>query len=206
MKFYPDRIPDWFSSLFDQLLWHGDREINNVYLTFDDGPTPGVTEVLLDTLCKFNFKATFFCIGKCVVEHPALFQRILDEGHAVGNHTHNHLNGWNTDSTRYFNNIRKAAALIPSRLYRPPYGKITPEQIQQLRKQGYKIVMWDVLSGDFDTQRTSDSCLQNLKTNTEKGSIVVFHDSLKAAPQLLPIFEEYCHILKNKGLVSKAIS
>jgi peptidoglycan/xylan/chitin deacetylase (PgdA/CDA1 family) len=206
MKFYPDRIPDWFYAVFSGLTWHGDREVKEVFLTFDDGPTPGVTEFVLETLAEFNFKGTFFCIGKCVEEHPGLFQRILDEGHAIGNHTHNHLNGWKTNSTTYLNNVKKAAAVIPSKIYRPPYGRIKPKQAQELRKRGYKIVMWDVLSGDFDTERTAESCLKNIKNHTKKGSIVVFHDSFKAKERIVNTLPSFCKHLVEQGLVSKRVS
>jgi peptidoglycan/xylan/chitin deacetylase (PgdA/CDA1 family) len=205
MKWYPDRIPDWFASPFSGFTWHGDRELKEVYLTFDDGPTPRVTEFVLETLEEFKFKATFFCIGQCVEEHPALFKRILDEGHAVGNHTEQHLNGWKTDSADYLKNVALAADKIPSKLFRPPYGRIKPKQGQELRKLGYEIVMWNVLSGDFDTERTAESCLKNLKANTENGSIVVFHDSLKAFPILKIVLPKYLVFLKEKGYICKVI-
>ncbi len=205
MSWYPDRIPDWFASIFNEFTWHKDRNVNEVYLTFDDGPTPGVTEFVLETLATFNFKATFFCIGKCVEEHPLLFQRIMDEGHAIGNHTHNHLNGWKTTTKDYITNVAKAGEIIPSMLLRPPYGRIKPNQAKELRELGYEIVMWDVLSGDFDPDRNLLSCMSSIKDNTRPGSIIVFHDSMKAQERLINILPGFCEYLVEQSITSRAL-
>lgn len=154
----------------------------SLYLTFDDGPHPEITPFVLSELNKYNAKATFFCIGKNVEAHPAVFERILNEGHAVGNHTYNHLNGWKTSKQDYIANILKARQNIKSNLFRPPYGKIKPGQHKILLQmdEPFKIIMWSVLSGDFDTDITAEQCCKNVLKNAKSGSVIVFHDSEKA--------------------------
>ncbi len=169
----------------------------SVYLTFDDGPHPSITPFVLDQLKAHNAKATFFCIGKNVSQYTDVYQRTIAEGHTVGNHTHNHLNGWFTKTEAYIDNIEKAAKLINSRLFRPPYGRIKRSQANRLmrKKPSYKIYMWDVLSGDFDIMLEPEKCLANVLENIEPGSIVVFHDSEKAWDRMsyaLPHVLEYC--------------
>ena len=150
-----------------------------LYLTFDDGPIPEVTPWVLEQLETYNAKATFFCVGENVKRHPQIFRQVVDAGHTVGNHTYNHLSGWATENVPYFHNVRHCARVVNSDLFRPPYGKLKPKQVQFLQRH-YKIVMWDVLSGDFDPQVSPEKCLSNVVTNAGPGSIVVFHDSLKA--------------------------
>ena len=168
-----------------------------MYLTFDDGPHPLATPFVLDELKKANAQATFFCIGKNVVAEPDLYKRILDEGHAVGNHTQNHLNGWKTKDALYMADCAEAALHIDSSLFRPPYGRITSFQAANMSiamKTTAQIVMWDVLSGDFDETLLPEDCLKNVVLNAGKGSIVVFHDSEKAFPRVqyaLPRVLEY---------------
>ena len=156
----------------------------NIYLTFDDGPHPVATPFVLDELKKYTAKATFFCIGKNVIEHPAIYKRIIDEGHGVGNHTHNHLNGWKTNTNEYLNDVMIASKLFKSNLFRPPYGKLRSIQAKRIADaiadKSAKIVMWDVLSGDFDETLSKEQCLKNVIDNTVEGSIIVFHDSEKA--------------------------
>ena len=151
-----------------------------IYLTFDDGPHQTATPFVLDELKKYNAKATFFCIGKNVIEQPQLYKRILIEGHKVGNHTQNHLNGWKVSDEQYFKNISEAATHIDSDLFRPPYGRISQFQIAALIKQKMKIIMWDVLSGDFDPKINAATCTSNVVKNVANGSVIVFHDSEKA--------------------------
>jgi len=150
-----------------------------IYLTFDDGPVPKVTPWALEILKAYNAKATFFCVGENVKKHPGLFRRIREEGHSVGNHSYNHINGWRTRNFSHMRNIARADHLINSRLYRPPYGKIKLSQLRQLRGK-YKVVMWDVLSGDYNQKLKGEQCLANVIENTGPGSVICFHDSEKA--------------------------
>ena len=157
-----------------------------IYLTFDDGPHPKATNFVLQQLLQYKAKATFFCIGKNVVEHQTIYKQILLANHAVGNHTHNHINGFKTPNNVYMQNIATAKQSIDSNLFRPPYGRITPFQIKLLQTKGYALqpIMWTVLSGDFDNTISAEKCLQNVIKNTKSGSIVVFHDSEKAFDKL----------------------
>lgn len=168
-----------------------------VYLTFDDGPHPIATPFVLAQLKQYNAQATFFCIGKNVAEHPGIYNNIHAEGHSIGNHTHNHLNGWHTAKEKYVSNVHEAEQYISSRIFRPPYGRITRGQIHALTRiaQPYHIYMWDVLSGDFDVSITPQQCLDNVIKNIEPGSIIVFHDSQKAWERMsfaLPKVLEHC--------------
>lgn len=165
------------------LVWN-EASSDTVYLTFDDGPHPEVTPFVLEELKRYNALATFFCIGKNVMQYPDLYQRIIADGHSTGNHTYTHLNGWKTTADNYLDNTVRAAALIRSNLFRPPYGRITRSQAAVLQAQGYRIIMWDVLSGDFDTAISPERCWQNVAGHICPGSVVVFHDSSKAADRL----------------------
>lgn len=186
----------WF---YSSLIWNKSRSEKIVYLTFDDGPIPNVTDFVLNTLKTFKIKATFFCIGDNIIKHPEIFERVKNDGHGVGNHTFNHLNGWQTDDDTYINNVLKCQDLTQSNLFRPPFGRIKKSQIRKLEDQSLKlranpqlitqnpqlqIIMWDVLSGDFDTQISPSHCYRNVIKNTKNGSIIVFHDSLKAFGRL----------------------
>lgn len=206
MGLYPDRVPDWFSNLFSNYYWHGDREYKRVYLTFDDGPTPEATEFVLSELAKHQFEATFFCIGDQVAKNPEIYELVQEKGHRVGNHTFHHLSAWSASKEEYLNNVDQCAELVNSNLFRPPYGRITGKVAKDLKEKGYKIILWDVLSGDFDLSRTADSCLEALKKSTRKGSVIVFHDSLKSFQQLQRILPPYLEFLKENGWTSKAIS
>lgn len=202
---YPDRLPDWFTRWFSNYHWHGDRDEKFVYLTFDDGPTPIVTDFVLDLLDKYGFKATFFCIGDCVRQHPVIYNRIVTAGHSVGNHTMHHLNEWKTKESAYLNNIETASKYIDSKLFRPPYGKLLPNTAKHICNKGYNIIMWDVLSGDFDHKRSAYSCLKSIEKNTKKGSVIVFHDSEKAYDKLKEVLPSFFEFLKACGYSSKAI-
>ena len=186
--------PNWLRKLFYSFHWKIKNQSKQLYLTFDDGPTPEITEWVLDQLAAYNAKATFFCIGRNVERHPEIYQKILEQGHAVGNHTYSHLNGWLTWKNEYINDILLASEFIKSKLFRPPYGRIRQQQIIKLKKAGFKLFMWDVLSEDYNTQLDPQQCLNNVLTYTEQGSIIVFHDSVKASKNL---FETLPMVLKH---------
>ncbi len=180
---YLVKTPRFLEGLFPNFTWNIKTEEKVLYLTFDDGPIPEVTPWVLEQLAKYNAKATFFCVGDNVGKYPSVFQQVLAEGHSVGNHTYNHLSGWNTDNIPFFHNIRHCAHLVNSGLFRPPYGRLTPSQTQFLTRH-YRIVMWDVLSGDFDKNISKETVFDNVILSAKRGSIVVFHDSLKAFERL----------------------
>ena len=177
-------IPKIVSKAFPSLVWQVDEKEKVIYLTFDDGPIPETTEWILETLDKFDAKATFFCVGENVQKHPDLYEKILQAGHLTGNHTFNHLNGWTTDVNTYVENVAKAAKLIKSDLFRPPRGMIRVTQAQEVLKN-YNIVMWNVLSVDYDQNISPEQCLKNVTSNAQEGSIVVFHDSIKAKTNMM---------------------
>lgn len=211
------RTPFLFPLLYPSLVWRMPGQHKEIYLTFDDGPIPGPTEFVLHTLSRYNAHGTFFCIGDNIRKHPQVFKRIVDDGHAIGNHTFNHLNGWRTDSTKYLENIKLCDDAIISvsasepqgplpdqglRLFRPPYGRITRKQIKLL--PNYQIIMWDVLSVDYNKHLSSEACLRNTINACRPGSIVVFHDSFKAEknmtyalPRLLEYFSERGYSFKS---------
>jgi peptidoglycan/xylan/chitin deacetylase (PgdA/CDA1 family) len=180
--FYFTKTPFWLKKLYPSCLWNYPRtDGKKIYLSFDDGPHELATPFILDELKKVNAKASFFCIGKNVQQEPALYKQILMEGHRVGNHTFNHLNGWKTDSGLYLKNVEQARELIDSNLFRPPYGRISAFQIRNMiQKLHYKIVMWDILAGDFDPSVTGRQAADRVIMNSRPGSIVIFHDSAKA--------------------------
>jgi peptidoglycan/xylan/chitin deacetylase (PgdA/CDA1 family) len=173
--------------IFPELIWRlkGQQreDDDSIYLTFDDGPTPGVTTWVLDQLREYDAKGTFFCLGKNVEKHPDLYRQIIDEGHSVGNHTYSHLKGWQTNNTEYYNDIQLANDLMSSTLFRPPYGSIKTSQIKNISEE-FNIVMWDVLSQDYSQTIAPQKVLTNVLDSVKGGSIVVFHDSLKAQPNL----------------------
>jgi peptidoglycan/xylan/chitin deacetylase (PgdA/CDA1 family) len=181
--FYFVKTPWLLKKWYSTCIWDIPTRDKVIYLSFDDGPHPVATPFILDELKKYGAKATFFCIGRNVMEQPALYKRILEEGHRVGNHTHDHLNGWKVSDEDYFGNVRQAALYIDSNLFRPPYGKMTRFQIANLGAgpaAHFKIIMWDVLSADFDPRISPVECAANVINNTRNGSIVIFHDSAKA--------------------------
>ena len=198
--------------IFNNLVWDIPNSDKKIYLTFDDGPIPEVTEWVLDLLKSEDIKATFFCIGDNIKKHPEVYKRILTEEHQTGNHTFNHLNGWKTETNQYIDNFKSCETehlklnTEHSFLFRPPYGKIKPSQSKAIRQLGYKIIMWDVLSYDFDSTISVEKCLENVISNTEQGSIIVFHDSLKAEKNLKYALPKAIQILKNKGFVFDVIS
>lgn len=186
--FYFIKTPWWLKKLYPSYIWNVKTKEKILFLTFDDGPHPEVTTFVLDALKNFNAKATFFCVGKNVVAYPEVYRRILDEGHSVGNHGHSHLNGWKTNDKLYLDDISEATHHIDSNIFRPPYGRITSFQAKHIgaamNMKEFKIIMWDVISADFDENISNDDCLQNVILNTKPGSIIVFHDSEKAFGKL----------------------
>ncbi len=195
---YLAHTPRLVQALMPNYLWRVPTAEKVVYLTFDDGPIPEVTPWVLSELKKWGAKATFFCLGKNVEENPDIFRKVTGEGHAVGNHTFSHLNGWHSENLPYFHNIRAAARLVKSNLFRPPYGKLLPSQRNFLERH-YKIVMWDVLSGDFDQTISREACLENVVSNARPGSIVVMHDSLKAEANLRWVLPRVLKHFSEKG-------
>ncbi|WP_298883222.1 polysaccharide deacetylase family protein [uncultured Polaribacter sp.] len=199
--------------IFSKYTWRFPSNKKEIFLTFDDGPTPEITEFVLDELKKYNAKATFFCIGKNIKNHPDIFGKIVSEGHSIGNHTQNHLKGWKTNSKNYIENVLECENIILSeveksqqfKLFRPPYGKIKKNQAKKLLEKKYKIIMWDVLSADFDTTISKEKCLQNVLKNTTRGSIIVFHDSIKAAEKMQYALPIVLKEFSEKGFIFKAI-
>jgi len=206
------RTPFFLPWLYPQLTWQIATTAREIYLTFDDGPIPGPTEFVLQQLERVQAKATFFCIGDNVKKHPAIFQRILAGGHAVGNHTFHHVKGWGMGTEAYLDEIRRCDEAIHDhrpaenqrRLFRPPYGRISRRQIRSL--SDYSIIMWDVLTHDYSRSIQPDRCLSGAVRTTRNGSIVVFHDSLKAEKNLSFVLPRYLDHFSALGYTFKAIS
>jgi peptidoglycan-N-acetylglucosamine deacetylase len=189
---YVVKIPWWLRFMYRSLIWQMPiTDAKKIYLTFDDGPHEEATPFVLDQLKKYNAKASFFCIGKNVRAYPEIYTRIIAEGHTVGNHTNNHVNGWKVNNHFYINDIQQAADLIDSDFFRPPYGRMKRAVIRRMQKKvdsgestvhrlPSRIVMWTVLAGDFDIKISKEQCLKNVLDHAGNGSIVVFHDSTKA--------------------------
>jgi peptidoglycan/xylan/chitin deacetylase (PgdA/CDA1 family) len=210
MKPYLVKTPRVVQKFFPNYSWRVSTEKKEIYLTFDDGPVPDFTPWVLETLKKFNAKATFFCVGENIEKYPHIFRQIIEDNHSIGNHTFNHLQGWKTSTTKYIKNIIKAESYLKDaekhqgiKLFRPPHGRIKPVQARILRKKGYKIIMWDVLSGDFDQNLSKEECLQHTLKHINNGSIVVFHDSVKSfknldyvLPRVLEHFSDKAYTFK----------
>jgi peptidoglycan-N-acetylglucosamine deacetylase len=202
------RTPFFLPWLYPQLVWKADSQEKKIFLTFDDGPVPGATEFVLETLKKFKAKATFFCIGDNVGKHPLVFKKIIDDNHAIGNHTFNHLKGWNYSTQEYIGNIERCSKQLNDsgvhnlssgsrQLFRPPYGRIKKNQIKALNN--YRIIMWDVLTHDYARSCSPERCLDGSLKATRPGSIVVFHDSLKAERNLMYALPRYMEHFYEKG-------
>ena len=216
MKPYLVQTPKFVQRMFPKRIWAFPNSGKKIYLTFDDGPIPEVTPWVLDLLQQHNAKATFFCIGDNIAKHPEIFKRIISEGHAIGNHTFNHLNGWKTKPEDYIENVLKAKSEIVHRIssiypeqsqkvapyttfFRPPYGKITSVQAKSIQQKGYQIVMWNVLSADYDTSISAEKCFKNVAENIKPGSIVVFHDSLKAQKNMQYALPKVLELIAENG-------
>jgi peptidoglycan-N-acetylglucosamine deacetylase len=202
----------FIKKFFHNYIWHITNKKNKVFLTFDDGPTPIITEWTLDQLKKHNAKATFFCLGNNIEKHPEIVKRILSEGHSIGNHSFDHPNGWSTSTSKYVENALQCEEKLNkfninnSKLFRPPYGRLKPTQSKALRLLGYKIIMWDILSGDYNIKITPEKCLKNVIDNIESGSIIIFHDSKKAFRNMEYTLPKTLEYLNGKGYVCERIN
>jgi len=202
------KTPWLLKNLYPNLLWNIDNSTRCIFLTFDDGPIPIVTPFVLNILKQYNAKATFFCIGDNVCKHPDIFEQVKNDGHAIGNHTYNHLNGWKTDNKTYLDNFLKADELINAGLFRPPYGRIKRSQIKLFKqiRPGLQIIMWSVLSGDFDINLPPEKCLENVLKHTGSGDVVLFHDSLKAKARMEYALPKALDVWSRKGYTFKALN
>lgn len=196
---YTYRIPKIVKAAYPSVTWSKPKSEGKVYFTFDDGPHPESTPAILEMLDQFGVKATFFCVGDNVQKYPKLYQEIIDKGHAVGNHTFNHLNGMKTPKTEYLSNVEKAAEVIDSKLFRPPYGKMKMNQLSQLKKK-YQVVMWTLLIGDFDPSLTKEQCFFVLKNKMKAGDIIVLHDNIKAFDKMIFTLEKGLELAQQKKL------
>lgn len=238
MQIIPAKTPGFVKTLFPSFIWNIDTKNKELYLTFDDGPTPEITAWVLSILKDFNAKATFFCIGNNIEKHPDIFQNIINEGHSVGNHTYNHLKGWKHKTKNYLEDIEKTQNLISSKiqtchtersrsansnsadiklanlefgiwnlkLFRPPYGKFKTKQCKQIQELGYKIVLWDVLSYDWDNSISEEKCLKNVTLTAKEGSIIVFHDSVKASRNLKYVLPKVLEYYSERGYCFKRLN
>lgn len=202
---YLSKTPALVKPLASRFVWSLYPPEKAVYVTFDDGPTPGVTERVLDLLAQHEAKATFFCVGANVEKAPALIERLMKEGHALGSHTWNHENGWKTPVKSYLRSSLKTGERLQTVLFRPPYGRITRAQSEALKKRFF-LVMWDLLSADFDPEVDTHEALKKLKRNTRSGSIIVFHDSQKAAERMFQILPAYLDFLSTEGYLCHALT
>ncbi len=198
-------VPAIIKRFYSNYVWNKSVSKKTLYLTFDDGPIPEVTPWVLKTLKEYQAEATFFCIGENAEKHPELFKQLLASGHAIGNHTHKHLNGWKSNTKTYLENTEQANTIIQSKLFRPPYGKIRAKQAKYLLQKGYKIMMWSVLSRDYDASISQERCLNNVLYYAKPGSIVVFHDSLKAEKNLRYVLPKVLEFYSKKGYLFKKL-
>ncbi len=210
MRPYLVKTPKIVQRFFRKYSWRIATDKKEVFLTFDDGPVPDFTPWVLDTLRQYNAKATFFCVGENIKRYPEIYQQILNDNHATGNHTFNHLVGWKTPTREYVKNISKAQSYMTgqnttSKLFRPPHGRIRPLQAKILRKKGFKIVMWDVLSGDFDQTLSKEDCYEHTLKHIRNGSIVVFHDSDKSFRNLDYVLPKLLRQLQDEGYAFKSL-
>jgi peptidoglycan/xylan/chitin deacetylase (PgdA/CDA1 family) len=198
------QVPQFIRWFFPGTIWRLATAQPSIYITFDDGPVPEVTPQVLEILDKYQVKATFFCVGENVARYPTLFGEVLAHGHAVGNHSYNHLRGTQTSTQRYVENFEKADTLIKSPLMRPPYGRITPAQ-RRILSQKYKIIMWDYITYDFDARYNAQSIMRDIKKYSRNGSIVIFHDSIKASKNMLEVLPLAIEYWQSQGYKIEAI-
>lgn len=210
-----ERIPRIIKWIYPHRIWEGPAGNKDLYLTFDDGPIPGATEWVLEQLKDYDAKATFFCIGENVEKHPGIFREVIAQGHVVGNHTYNHLEGWRTPVADYLENTAMAQQVmerelpkgmsLETPLFRPPYGKIRNVQAKKLQKLGYKVVMWSIVSMDYDKQLSAEQCYQNVLKNARPGSVIVFHDSHKAENNLRQVLPRVLEHFSTLGYAFKSL-
>jgi peptidoglycan-N-acetylglucosamine deacetylase len=202
----PALIPSIITLLFPSRVWRIPTVQKEIFLSFDDGPHPTITPIVLDMLAAHGAKASFFCIGDRVKRYPDIYQRILDEGHAVGNHSFHHLNGWKTNDAEYLTNVNEAAQCIESRLFRPPYGRLKGRQARAISAKGFKTIMWTVLSGDYDKRLSPEVCAKRVLVNMEPGFIYLFHDAEKAERNMLFALEKLLEASKILGFRCEKIN
>lgn len=220
MGIVPVKTPTLLKKLLPNIVWEFSTSEKVLYLTFDDGPTPEITQWTLDTLKQFQAKATFFCIGNNILKYPEIFQTVLNEGHRIGNHSQTHLKGWNTSIDHYILDIKKAQASIDSELkkytlesqklnkallFRPPYGRIKPSQGKALKALNYTVVAWSILSFDWETKTSPEQCYTNVISNATPGNIIVFHDSVKASVNLMYALPKVLAYFSEKGYSFKVL-
>lgn len=197
-------VPSFVQVLFPGYIWHKNRDEKVVYLTFDDGPVPGVTDFVLGELSKRGMKATFFMVGDNVLKHPALALKVKEEGHRIGNHTHNHLNGALFPADDYLKNVEKCQSTleqvlgVPTGLFRAPYGRMNRQQRKAVSLT-HQIIMWDVLSGDYDERQSPERCLAKIKQHTRSGSIILFHDQKKTERIIFSVLPDFLHFIQSRG-------
>jgi len=213
LNLVPVKTPSLVKKCYPNYVWNVETNEKVLYLTFDDGPTPNVTDFVLDQLRQYNAKATFFCIGANVKKNPEIYKRTISEGHAIGNHTMNHTKGWKVDVSEYLEDVTNANSVFQttldsnsneilsssSKIFRPPYGKIKKAQARQLTNLGYKIIMWDILSFDWSANVSEEECLENVISKSKPGSIIVFHDSLKASKNMMYALPKILEYFSGKG-------
>ncbi|NMM50716.1 polysaccharide deacetylase family protein [Marinigracilibium pacificum] len=211
MPAFLHHMPNWVRKVYPGSLWQVDTENKDVYLTFDDGPIPEITPWVLDVLNRYNIKATFFMVGDNVRKHPDIFRQVIDHGHLIGNHTFYHKNGFQQSDQEYYDNITKCREIIESQgygdnlLFRPPYGRLRRRQLRHIIDDGYEVVLWSLLSGDFSPSLEPDNILKKLKKHLSPGSIVVFHDSIKAEVSMKATLEPFINHCLNSGYQFKLI-
>jgi len=220
MNSYFTKIPKWIKAFYPNLVWSLPNSNKEIYLTFDDGPTPEITDWVLNLLQQYNANATFFCIGKNIEKNPSIFSKIIKEGHSIGNHTYNHEKGWNTNNKEYLNSVLKTQKIIEKLsnhssnnsevrsqkselLFRPPYGRIKKSQTRLLINKNFKIIMWSILSWDFDTSIHTETCLNNVIEKAKSGDVIVFHDSVKAFKNLKVVLPKVLEYFSEKGFLLK---
>jgi peptidoglycan-N-acetylglucosamine deacetylase len=192
------KVPKIVQTFYGSLVWEISEIEKNIYLTFDDGPDPAVTADVLEVLNRYQAKATFFCSGQKAVRHPGILTDVKAEGHCIGNHSFDHLDGWKTPLDAYVKNVEKAAELFKTKLFRPPYGKITRNQIAFLFPE-YRIVMWNLMPGDFDSKVSREKVLHRAIRYTKKGTIIVLHDDARFRDKMLFALPEYLRYFTEKG-------